>query len=712
MRVGHFTLTRRQGAMLLVLLPWLFGAAMVPWGLKWFVVRNIGFSIETRDVPRPWALEWTPVDSARPRTGYWLDLRDLTSTDNSAVTIEKPKPFLRRLPTYPIREITLSWEGGAGGAIRVTRLAYFTRLFDLDRPATTPNAPIEVGDAAHVTEEGWIVLDAASGRLNLPIPPRPWSDTLWVYVGMVVLVFVVLAAAWAVWMVICLWDRVADRIPPPRDPMPRRHPVLAALAIGATFIVPAWMFAWAPMLIEGDGVAYIALALKLLEDPSIRHYDGWRLPGYAALVAPLVGLGGDYTVPIGVLHLVLAMATPWVARAALRRRVSARWAWVGMLVTACDPMLIVWQRHVLAECLTTFIVMLLLYLMVRFEDRCRAERPPGVVRLLAVSTGLGVFLGVATLVRGNFQIALVLAPAYLVWAALRAVSWPGAIAVGAACLVAGFAVLLPMYVHVHRTFGVWAYTVGPGWHRAIRTWDNGLADWNQTAVFSFEEAQRLRRRMAARPVNEFEFTHYLGECPTYPVPAGAKFERARDIRGGVSARESRDRLPDKHAEIVPKAIVSLMGFHVRRPGYFRGYSFALVRDFIGRPTDHKPFTLRGPYTYLPMDLREGLARGNNAIDTRGSMNAAMLGVAWDVARLIRPIISVLFLIAAGRLFLRREVALSGMALIVIAHVVALPVLYYAGTDRYIMPWWGLSTLIMMTGIGRIGRPFPPRAMAP
>lgn len=672
-------------------------AALVPWGMNWFVVRQVAFEFECRGVGPRWALEWVAEDEARPRTGYWLDVRDLASAETAAITIEKPRRFLRRLPVYELKELEINWRDSAGGSVRVRGVEALTRVFDVERPVQRLDVAAWVGASAG--EDGWMVLEER-GHARLALPARPWQDAVIVYVGMVVMLLGVVAAAWLWLWVVRVWEGLVARLPMSLDPMPRRHPALAATAIVATVVVPVWMWWWAPMLIEGDGVAYVALALRFVEEPSIRHYDGWRLPGYAALIAPLVGMGGDYTKPIGVLHVVLAVAAPVFARLALARRVSSRWAWIGMLVTASNPMLVVWQRHVLAECLTTFLVMVLLYVLVCFEDRCRGAKKPGAGKLVWWAAGVGLFLGVCTLVRGNFQMALVLVPVFLGWAALRAVAWPRALVVGAACFVMGSAVLVPFYVHVRETFGVWAYTVGPGWHRAIRTWDNGVADWNQTGVMTFEEARTLRRRMVAKPVNEFQFSHYLGECTAYPVPAGTRFERARDIRGGVSAAETRDRLPDKHAEIVPKAIVSLMGFHVTKPGYFRGYSFALVRDFIGRPTP-KPTTLRGPYGYLPTELREGVKRGANPIDLSKNVNAAVLGAAWDWARLARPWLSVLFLVAAWRLFVRGEVAMTAVSVLIAAHVVALPVLYFAGTDRYIMPWWGLADMVVICGIGRI-----------
>ncbi|CAG0953490.1 hypothetical protein PHYC_00330 [Phycisphaerales bacterium] len=675
----------------------LIGAALVPWGMNWLIVREIDFVFEARDAGAKWSLEWRPRDPARAPNGYWIDLAEFAPADaRGKVTLPKAVWIHRRLPVYQIESISLKWHDSPGAGFLLHRVVETTRIIGAVRHRERPLSPRLPPRGAWFAAEDRFEISQPAGEVTIPPPARPFTDALIVWALTSGLVCVAAGVVRLAWRAACAATDAIQRLPRPVS-IPRRHPVLASVAILATVGIPIWMFAWAPMLMGGDSVGYLEFADAFIRSPGIEHYNGWRLPGYAILLVPALLASEDFTVGIGILHCVLAILAPVLALAALRRRVSARWAWIGMLAIAADPMLIVWQRHVLAECTTTFLVMLLLWILVRFDDWCREKRPRFAALFLACAL-LGVLLAYCTLVRGNFQMALVLVPLFVGWSALRCLSWAKAAAVGAACLLAGSAVLAPFYVHIHRTFGMWGLAVGSGWHVAMRAWLGGTADWNQTGANTFEEVREIRRRIDERTIHEFIYADLIGNSQVVAVPPDVPFRRARDIRCAAAFRESRARLPDKFARLAPKAFVSLLGFPVAKPDYYRGFSFQLVRDLIGDPSEHAT-NLQFTHRIDPPEFSERIQDGVEPMPTRGSPNAAVLGAAWNAAWLARPAISILFLLAAAGFLRRRDIPMLAMSTIVLAHLFALPVLYYAGGDRYIMPWWGVSGLLVIAAVG-------------
>ena len=87
-----------------------------------------------------------------------------------------------------------------------------------------------------------------------------------------------------------------------------------------------------------------------------------------------------------------------------------------------------------------------------------------------------------------------------------------------------------------------------------------------------------------------------------------------------------------------------------------------------------------------------------------SAPAQAFGAAFKVAAAIRPIISALFILATVVLIRRRDWPL---ALILLAHMTALPLLLFRGNDRYAMPWYGLMTVLTVAAVRPVLRPSAP-----
>lgn len=280
--------------------------------------------------------------------------------------------------------------------------------------------------------------------------------------------------------------------------MPRGATFTGLIVI--TLLVRGGVLLFAPGALVADPDGYRGLAEHLLERGSLGHAGvptAYRPPLYPLLLTVAVAMGDSSRAAIGLLHLVLGVATVSIVWHLGRRLGLGDYALLAALLVACDPILLGQSTLVMSETLATFLAVVSLFALTAAAER------PSAVRVIAA----GACLGLAALCR----------PTFLVWAAAAGVvlpaladSRPARLRVLASFAAGLAAVLAPWAVRNQVQFGrpILATTHGgytlllgnnPSFYDYVGRGAWGSV-WN-AHVFIEDWAERLRRR---EPADELE----------------------------------------------------------------------------------------------------------------------------------------------------------------------------------------------------------------
>ncbi|MFA6046495.1 MAG: glycosyltransferase family 39 protein, partial [Phycisphaerales bacterium] len=527
------------------------------------------------------SLMWTR-NADGVRDGYWIDLVPLRA-------LPAPVTLTYRLPSYPVHEVTISVADGSPEALGISRVREQSWFLGYALPK------IDVSP-----------MPQGSG-LQLTVPPRRWW-TLWpARAGLAGLVGVLAFGLFVVmWRVSTVWEDlwtalVVDVKPPPRWLLG----LLAFLVVAA----PTWMVIWSPMLMEGDGAGFMWFACHFWQDFKLSHFDGWRLPGYSVIIAPLVGLLDDYANGIGVMQAIFGVLTSVMVWDLLRRRISQFWSLACAALVACDPMLLMWQRHVLSETTATVMVTGLVWLVSRVVlDR---RSPPGrVAEQVGIPVLLGVACAAAIYTRANFQTFLVVVPGALCFAALLRGRRVLAFTPGVLVVVIAATLLAPAFIRNREVLRRTELIVGAGHNRCVFSWQNGTIEYNQTRSVSFPRYRELRSKVDAHQMWELAYTDFLADFGSIPVPEGTPWVTTRELRSDEVTQESMARMSDVFARRIAKGFFSILGVWFREPWYYSHTVDNMSRVLRGKFDDRTKTTFDDFYdlNLLPEDVRAAVVR--------------------------------------------------------------------------------------------------------
>jgi hypothetical protein len=407
----------------------------------------------------------------------------------------------------------------------------------------------------------------------------------------------------------------------------------------------------------------------------------------------------DFVAGLGWAHAAMGVAIPLLAWDMLRTRLRSPWPQLGAILIAVDPALVMWQRTVLTEELTTLLVMVCAWLFVKVHDVGTGGRWRGTMARAAV---LGGALAAACYTRPNMQVFAVLAPLLLGGVALGKRSRPLALCAGA-CLACTALLLSPIFISNARTFSTPGLVVGADWNRAVWAWEDGLMDWNQSGVFTFDQFRTLRTLAREHRIASFTFPDKAQEWRTPPAPDDVHPRSQMDIRAGALWRESAARRGDMFLRTVPRAFASLMGVPMSQPGIFHGDAPFLLAPLLGdgRQCPQGTNWLTGFDRAISPEFEQTVHPIGNVAESwpARTLGAAFHGWAW-----LRPALAAAFLFAGVVLVRKRDWAFASLALIVVAHMAGVAVLMFCGNDRYAMPWYGLMTVVTLAGLAPRGAP--------
>lgn len=436
---------------------------------------------------------------------------------------------------------------------------------------------------------------------------------------------------------------------------------LGAVPVG---VIAGWTLV-SPTMMCPDSVDYVVNAMRLLETGSFAHFDGWRTPGYSVVLLAMLAFGAHVATAAGVLNAAMVIAAMLLGAGACRRIVleatgratHATWASVAVMwVIGLDPWVLLWTRHVMPECASMLVVAVVVRVLVEMAV-CK-EGPEGTaapptrlraLRSIAIGAALGVFIGGACYLRGNFQLLVVCVPVCLgVCVLARGGGFGRAMMVGGACAACGVGMLVPWVVRTHTRTGEWNFTTGGPFARALFAHETGLMDWNQASAFDVDHMVRLARMRDAGTLGAYPFVHEMntGMLAGMGDPGLPQLVNT-DRRARVMVDESLSRRPAMRSVLALKAMstqLDVWAFGV--PGYRENaYWASALRgagdDAQGPTGGDNQWADPASQTHLPGEMvARAHARTTRSIEAyRTSAWARGFGAWWTGGGAVRRVVA-------------------------------------------------------------------------
>ncbi len=471
------------------------------------------------------------------------------------------------------------------------------------------------------------------------------------------------------------WRRLAARLQP------------AALGLSLVVAVRLWMGWWAPLFVSYDGIQYFSQAQTLLDTGRFDHFDAFRMLGYSIFLAPFLALFHDFGPPIALVQAVMGGAVAWFTWDIARRALPAWWAAAAMIYVGLDPMLLAYEKFALTECISTFLVTLVAWMLMRYHALC-TTRPDGPSRSILLALALGAVCGAAAYVRSNLLLFLVLAPA-VVLAVQVGQRRPlrGLLHSGVTCSVA-LCCVIPWVMRNYATFGYPIFAVGRYAQQACSFWDADALDLNQPPVWSVQQWKSLNSR------GYFPHTELWALLFESRMKGGNSHDpfTNQEIKSRVLVEESLARRPLNVLHGMLVAFANHTGLWNK------------LRQTSGRETVFWTRNLRGEQGSRTNLLQGTTAGGRDAVAQRlhdierdisymhGSAAALWFNDLYYTYELSRPLAGVLFLVGLLVLLRRGSWPVAIAAMIALANITALSVLVGTAIDRYGVPFKPLLAL--------------------
>lgn len=674
-----------------VLLTLAVGLVMAERGLR----RDVLLRVQLTGAGDCWEIGW---EGPRGHGGHWLDASEpLGAARVVPRATGEPFELRRRLPMNALREVSLAWHDSPGGTLTVLEPRVEFRV--LGRRWGQEPLPLlraEGGTLARDSNGGFRVTAlAAAGRVVWPgVGPRPgavlaaWVASALIAAGVLLSLRALPALA-----------AVAGLLPgAPRRTGPRWLTFVTVLVVVGAQV---YVLLATPMVLSADSTAYLWLAELARQHGNLDHLDGWRLPGFALLLVPLLGVG-DYAALLGLVHLGLGIACAGMIFAMVRSRVGAPWPHAAAMLASIDPLAVLWQRHILSEHLGATLTIASCWVALVLCDTAHRGPP---ARRLTLAGVLGVLLGLSCATRANLQVFAALLPAAVfICGAVHGRMVRGLLA-AAVCVLLSGVVVAPIVLHNRTVFGRTSLVVGLDWNRFLWLWDYGQLDWNQSGTLKFEQFRTLRQRCAAG-INAWDVTDLLSDWREREGRLGPHPWTDRDVRCAEMWRESDARRPGAIWDITLRGTLVHLGVYALEARHTPDDCGHLMGPLLGRAGPDVHTTGLSPLDRFPAETRALLERGVKPLPPPGPAQA-WLGHAYDASKVAHNAIAAAFLVGLLRTWNSRDRALWAISAAVLLHAVVLPAWTFSWNPRYTMPLMGLVTALAIAGcLGRSPEPAP------
>ncbi|MCL4741560.1 MAG: hypothetical protein KJZ54_05080 [Phycisphaerales bacterium] len=474
-----------------------------------------------------------------------------------------------------------------------------------------------------------------------------------------------------------------------------------SVALAAIVGVRLWVLWFTPMMMWTDSAHYLYNAHRLLTEGRFVLADFHFMVGYSVFLAPFVWLFDGFAVPLGIVQSAMGVGTAWMCRLMLRPVLPRPWPVVAMLIVGLDPDAIAYERWVLTETLSLFLVTLIGWLAVR-EVRRPVEGVRGSLAGVGRAALLGLCCAAAIYARSALQTLLVLVPAMLVGARLprlRAVHAAQALAVGVVALAA----LAPWMALAKREHGRYGMALSYNFSRLQMAQMSGAIDANQTGVFSAADWERARARIEAGRMSPWTFANEVRSGDVFPKPDGLTWLNRREALHGEIVEESFARRPYARAWGVWLALTTQLGLWTKWDHERSNTTVeTFTAPFRGRP--HGSSNIPDPSVnrnWAGTDLGPRMQRDIGHLRTS---TAARHYDEWATGwRLLRPFIGAFFLVGVVASFFGRRYCIFSLGMIVLGGALAVSLIMLSAIERYRVVYTGLMGVVAVYGLATVVR---------
>lgn len=646
----------------------------------------------------------TTFDCSAPRWEALLLRPEPGPSPDTPWTIDQP------LPSYTLAAVSLAWHDSPGGALNVPLAHVRTRVFGrLIGDSPLPQPRVAGGTLAAGTHPAIRDMQAV-GEITWPaVPAVPYTvhalGTGAVLIALVLAWGVVLAVAAVPW---------AGLLAPFSGWIARRSPARALarslpcgvftpfrVVLAVTIAAHAWFASWAPLLYLPDCVEYVYNAHRLFDTGRFDHFSAWRMPGTSFMLLPWIALSSRPEDLAGWVQALDGVLVACMAYDILRRFVPRGWAGLGMLLAGLDPVGLLWERHLITETPTALLLTAAAWMLVRLDGAARDRR---LGPALAWAVGVGLAAALATYVRGNALLLVLLAPPMVIVALWSPGRRGRALLLAGAIAATSVAAMAPWMLRNQRVYGQPAMIIGRGFARLIFAWYGQQIDVNQTRLFDRDAWKDAAARQASG-ANEFDFMLQLDASPRLAGPPGTHPWVQRDTRCAIANDESRARRPADAALLAAKALLShLHLWQDPSQRSFRNTDF-YSQPHRGRLYGSSPFNwARAPAdtTFGEQDRIRDLA-DRTLRDIRWVVddpNAAAFRAWYAAFDAVRPVLGALSILG-GLLALREPRRILWIVpLLWFGNALAFSWVFLNGETRYSEPLYALAIIAAVFGLCR------------
>ncbi len=591
------------------------------------------------------------------------------------------------LPAYRVRGLSLRFWDSGGARIHLQNARLEERVFAI----RAKSRPLRLVHAGEALDELRLHTDLPEGTIYLAGKTDAGRTATVTGAGLLFAGLLALRALGAALAKVLAWPAFYDR-------------PLCWIALGGVALVHVGWGLWAPFLLTPDSVDYLGDAAYLLETGRFAPFSAFRPPGYSLFVAPFVALFDDFATALGLGQAILGILTSALSLLIVRPVLPPPWPAMAVLFVGLDPVLLTYERYALSECLTTFTVTALGWLLVALAGRLSAESSWR--RAILVAVALGLSCGAGAYVRANMQTMLVLVPLLLVLGRQGRASLPRSLAAAALTALVGAGLIAPWVLRNQRLFGQASFAIGAWSNRLISCTNSGVTDLNQTAAFDFAKFQDLRLRKLQGTLGDLALSAEVTGTGRIEVPPGLSQAVVDELRARRVVEESASRRPVQRLYAMWVALSNHLGLwnkhhhpNASENSYwsetFRGQA-GLIRNY--------GFSLEG----LPHIHAERVAPLVRRVErdvtyVRGTLAARCFDELFWTYRFAGPVVGVLFLVGLITALLRGEFRVWAVGTIALVNVLALAILQLTAIDRYSSPFRALLAVVAVYGLSQLMR---------
>jgi hypothetical protein len=666
---------------------WIIALLLAPllwWGLQPRLMQRVLIAeVQADPGTHNSAIRWSAKNGRE--SGAWLMPAPRPDESQGSSPTRLTESLRLSIPSYPIQDLRLTWEGPAPARVWLEDARVEHRLvkFVLETHRITPTSP--QGSAP-----------PTQGPHTEAYTPPP-------HFGPKVFAIGSLSLALGLFAALALLALA---------PLLARSVLLAHVLVWSTILLVNGYYALrVPCLVTSDGIDYLDAADWLARHTSVTHFVPYKSPGLGFILALVMAACENVLLCFTRLQVAMGLATALLAYRLVRPRFSPHWGLLAALLVGVHPVLITYRLYLLRETTAALVCISVIVLLSRFATPHAA--PPSSRVRAPLCLALALVGAAGAYMRENLQLFALYLP--LVLLTLAGPWWRVRLPRAALTLASILALLLPWCWRNHADFGAFAM-VTPKTHlnRVLSGWTNEVIDPNDTSAFSRERWRSLADQVDRGKVNHYDFLSQLIAAEQERLAARGESTILAAKAIDDLARRTIDESIARHG---PRSLLASLQAGVNQFGLWNldGVEGAPENEWWSRPLRKQPFDfdtticfdidaslagVRAPEEH--QRLREMLTRERVPIASISTVPVARQFNEWYWAsRAIRPAFAVLGLLGIVLAWRRgdRVLALGGamavLNVILAASVVATP------SDRFSVAFLPVTLCVAVSAVAML-----------